>query len=83
MTHLKYVRMISDLISASPAAIFTQITNSLFYTYVYPVSDTYAIVKPLLNAGKDRDEVSSHGPLYNTCFLRKVRKPYVFNLMII
>ena len=49
--------------------------NCSFSTGVFPDSEKYAVVKPLLKAGKDRDEFSSYRPLYNTSFLSKVLEP--------
>ena len=52
--------------------IFTDILNSSFSSGEFPDSEKYAVVRPLLKAGKDRDELSSYRPLYNTSFLSKV-----------
>ena len=46
--------------------------NGSFSTGVFPDSETHTVVKPLLKAGKDKDEFSSYRPLYNTSFLSKV-----------
>ena len=64
--------MCSEIISDPITTIFTDIVNSSFSTGVFPDSEKYAVVKPLLKAGKDRDELSSYRPLYNTSFLSKV-----------
>ena len=61
-----------EAISTPIANIFTDIVNSSFSTGVFPVSENYATVKPLLKSGKDKDELSSYRPLYNTSFLSKV-----------
>lgn len=83
MTHLKYVKMSYDLISASSAAIFKEMEDSSFSTDVCPVPEIYAVVKLLLDAGKARDELSSYRPLYDSSFCVRCLKPHVFNLMII
>ena len=65
-------KMSSEIISDPITTIFTDIANSSFSTGVFPDTVTYAVVKPLLKAGKDRDEFSSYRPLYNASFLSKV-----------
>ena len=47
---------------------------SSVYTGVFPDSEKYAVVKPLPEAGKGSDELSSYRPLYNTSFLSKFLK---------
>ena len=64
--------MSSEIISDPITTIFTDIVNSSFSTGVFPGTEKYAVVKPLLKAGKDRDEFSSYRPLYNTSFQSKV-----------
>ena len=65
-------KMSSEIVSDPITTIFTNIVNSSFSTGVFPDSEKYAVVRPLLKAGKDRDELSSYRPLYNTSFLSKV-----------
>ena len=64
--------MSSEIFSDPITLTFTDIVNSLFSTNVFPDSEKYAALKPLMNAGKDRDEISSYKALYNTSFLSNV-----------
>ena len=68
----KIRKMSSEIISDSITTILTDIVNSSSFIGAFPVSEKYDVVKPLLKAGKDRDELSSYGPLYNTSFQPKV-----------
>ena len=52
--------MSSEIISDPITTIFTDIVNSSFSTGVFPDSEKYAVVRPLLKAGKDKDELSSY-----------------------
>ena len=65
-------KMSSKIISDPTTTIFADIVNSSFSTAVFPDSEKYVVVKPLLKTGKDRDELSSYRPLYNTSVLPKV-----------
>ena len=65
-------KMISDFFSDPVTTIFTDIVNSSISTDVFPDSEKYAVVKPSLKAGNDREELSSYRPLFNTPFLSKV-----------
>ena len=70
-------KMSSEIISDSSTTIFTDIVNSSFSTCVLPDSEKCAVIKPLLKAGKDRDELSSYRPLYNTSLCLRLQKPNV------
>ena len=65
-------KMSSEKNSDPITTIFTDIVNSSFSTGVFPDSENCAVVRLLLKAGKDRDELQSYRPLYNTLFLSKV-----------
>ena len=65
-------KMSSKIISDPITTIFSDTKNISFSTGVFPHSEKYAVVMPLLKSGKDRDEISSYRPLYNTLFLSKV-----------
>ena len=52
--------------------VFVDIINESFRSGVFPDSEKLAIVRPLLKAGKDKDELSSYRPLYNTSMLAKL-----------
>ena len=54
------------------AEIFTHIVNASFETGKFPVTEKNAIVRPLIKGTKDKDELSSYRPLYNTSILSKV-----------
>ena len=56
-------KMSSELVSNPITTIFTDIVNSWSSTGVFPDSEKYAVVRPLLKAWKDRDEISSYRPL--------------------
>ena len=58
--------MISDPITT--IYIYTDIVNSSFSTGVFPDSERHAVVRPLLKAGKDRNELLPYRPLYSTSF---------------
>ena len=58
-------KMSSEIIWDPITTIFTDINNSSFSTGVFPDTEKYAVVRPLLKAGKDREELSSYWPLYN------------------
>ena len=60
--------MSSKLISDPIKTIITDIVNSSFPTGVFPDSEKHAVVRLLLKAGKDRDQLPSYRPLYNTSF---------------
>ena len=55
----------------SVSAIFADIANHSFSSGVFPESEKFALVKPLLKKGKDPNNLSSYRPLYNTSFLSK------------
>ena len=64
--------MSSEIVSDPITTIFTDLVNSSFSTGVFPDSEKFIVGKPLLKAGKDKDELSSYRPLYNTSFPSKV-----------
>ena len=72
----------SEKISDPITTIFTDIVISSFSAGVFPDSEKYAVVRPLLKAGNDRDELSSYRPLYNTSFLFKVLETACLNSTI-
>ena len=59
-------KMSSEIISYRITTIFTDIVNSSFSTGLFPDSEKYVVVKPLLKSDKDRDKLSLYKPLYNT-----------------
>ena len=58
-------------ISIYLASIFAQIANKSFLNGIFPDSEKYAIVRPLIKGNKDPDCFSSYRPLYNTSYLSK------------
>ena len=64
--------MIAEKNSDPITTIFTDILRSLCFTRMFPDSEKYTVIKPLLKAGIDRDELPSWRPLNNTSFLCKV-----------
>ena len=64
--------MSSEIISDPITTIFIDIVNSSFSTGVFPDSEKYAVLRLLLKAGKDRDELPSYRTLYSVSFLSKV-----------
>ena len=54
------------------AKIFTHLVNASFEAGKFPVTEKNAIVRPLIKGSKDKDELSSYRPLYNTSILSKV-----------
>ena len=57
------IRKISSEIILDPiTTILTDMVNSSFSTSVFPESEKYAVVKPLLKAGNDIYERSSYRP---------------------
>ena len=56
------------MISDPVPNVFTDTVTSSFCSGVFPDSEKkkHAVVMPFLKAGKERDELSSYRPLYNT-----------------
>ena len=61
-------KMSSGMILEPISTIFPDIVNTSFSIGKFPESEKYAVIKPLLKAGKDTDELSSYMPLYDTSF---------------
>ena len=72
-------KMSSDIISDPITTMFTEMVNSSISTGVFPDSENYDVVKPLLKTGKNRDEISSCRPLCNTLFLSNVLETACLN----
>ena len=54
------------------STIYSDLINLSFQTGEFPKSEKMAIVRPLLKAGKDPEQISSYRPLYNTSYFSKV-----------
>ena len=52
--------------------IFSDLINLSFQSGEFPKLEKMAIVRPLLKAGKDPEQISSYRPLYNTSYFSKV-----------
>ena len=63
-----------DTVIESLAEIFVDIVNTSFASGVFPTSEKSAVVKPLLKASKDQDQLASYRPLFNTSILSKIHE---------
>ena len=52
--------------------IWSEIINSSFQSGIFPKSEKFSIVQPLLKPNKDAEQLSSYRPLYRTSLLAKV-----------
>ena len=52
--------------------IYNEIVNISFETGIFPETEKFSYISPLVKQGKDPDELSSYRPLYKTSFLSKV-----------
>ena len=62
------IAMIGDKLSE----FFSEIINRSFQTGMFPVTEKFSYVRPLVKAGKNPNEIASYRPLYNTSFLSKL-----------
>ena len=51
---------------------FSEIINKSFVTGIFPESEKFSYVRPLLKTGKNPNDIASYRPLYNTSFLSKL-----------
>ena len=56
------------------ADMWADIINSSFDSGTFPDNEKQAIVRPLLKQSKDKDDLSSYRPLYNTSILGKIHE---------
>ena len=61
-----------DEICEPLAQYFCEIVNHSFDSGSFPVSEKFAVVRPLIKGKNDPDQLSSYRPLYNTSFLSKI-----------
>ena len=61
-----------DEICEPLAQYFCGIVNHSFDSGLFPVSEKFAVVRPLIKGKNDPDQLASYRPLYNTSFLSKV-----------
>ena len=61
-----------DDMARNIVSIYVDIINSSFKNGIFPETEKLAIVRPLLKPGKDKDELASYRPLYNTSMLAKL-----------
>ena len=60
------------LIGNELSEVFSEIINKSFETGIFPQSEKFSYVRPLVKFGKNQNELSSYRPLYNTSFLSKL-----------
>ena len=61
-----------SLIGEELSDVFSEIINKSFETGIFPESEKFSFVRPLIKAGKNSCDISSFRPLYNTSFLSKL-----------
>ena len=49
-----------------------EIVNLSFQSGIFPISEKFSYIRPLLKANKNPNEFSSYRPLYNTSFVSKI-----------
>jgi len=59
-------------VSGPLASYFCAIVNSSFGSGIFPESEKFSLVRPLLKGQSDPEILSSYRPLYNTSFLSKI-----------
>ena len=62
--------------------IFSELINLSFQSGEFPKLEKMAIVRPLLKAGKDPEQIASYRPLYNTSYFSKVLEKTCVNQLI-
>ena len=60
------------LVGEELSDIFSEIVNKSFETGIFPDTEKFSYIRPLVKAGKNPDEIASYRPLYNTSFLSKL-----------
>ena len=61
-----------DVVGGQLCEILCEIVNASFKTGVFPKSEKYSYVRPLIKANKDPSQLASYRPLFNTSFLAKL-----------